>query len=81
MKNEQNQAQLGRFVKIVKDFPNRAKFEKKTGPVVSKKSKMGIFPNLAKRGQGGGLSQKGAKSSTVGAFWENCEGFSKPGKI
>ena len=52
LKNEQNQAQLGRFVKIVKDFPKWAKIEKKTGPVVSKKSKMGIFPNLAKRCQG-----------------------------
>ena len=80
MKKEQNQAQLGRFVKIVKDFPNRAKISKNDRAGSVEKVKNGNFPNLAKRGQGGGLSQKGAKSSTVGALCENCEGFSKVGK-
>ena len=61
-------------------FQRGQKLIKPTGPVVSKKSKIGIFPNLAKTGQGGGLSQKGAKSSTVGALCENYEGFSKVGK-
>ena len=44
MKNEQNQAQLGRFVKIVKDFPNRVKFEKKDRAGSVEKVKNGDFP-------------------------------------
>ena len=43
---EQKQALLGRFGKMVKDAPIGANMEKKTGPVVTKKSKMWILPNL-----------------------------------
>ncbi|MFH0196414.1 hypothetical protein ACGLHT_30000 [Pseudomonas sp. PsB] len=44
MKKEQNQAQLGRFVKIVKDFPKWAKIEKNDRAGSVEKVKNGDFP-------------------------------------
>ena len=54
MRKEQNQAQLGVCVKIVKDFPNRAKFEKNDSAGSVEKVKNGDFPKLClKRPEGG----------------------------
>ena len=54
MKNEQNQAQLGRFMKIVKDFPNRAKIEQNDRAGSVEKVKNADFPKLClKRPDGG----------------------------
>ena len=44
VKNEQNQAQFGRFVEIVKDFPNRAKILKGDRAGSVEKVKNGDFP-------------------------------------
>ncbi|MFH0196413.1 hypothetical protein ACGLHT_29995, partial [Pseudomonas sp. PsB] len=73
--SEQNQAQLMCNVKIVKDFPNQAKIEKNDRAGSVEKVKNADFPKPCKKRPGGGLSKKRAKSSTLGAFCENCEGF------
>ena len=54
--------------------------EDKAGRVETKTPKVWIFTKFVERGQWGGLSEKQAKSSTVGAFCENCEGFFQTGQ-
>ena len=81
MRKEQNQTQLGRCVKIVKDFPNRAKFEKKDRAGSVEKVKNGDFHKIClKRPEGGGLTEKGGKSSTLAAICVSWVRFSQPGK-